>query len=253
MEVIWYGTACFAVRTGTAGILIDPFVPWKGAKAPVVISDFDGYSRILATHGHFDHIESIPEIIKRNPDAYVYCTKTPCRTLMSRGVQKKNLRRISPGRRFRIGDITVQVHASRHADLQVDLKERMTDVRTYRYICNLPHALYTNMRHPENRETVMYELQAEGKRLQVLGSMNLLPGEEYPKGADVLFLPYVGYRDNYVQADRILRKLQPESVILSHFDDTFPPLTRSEDTGRIEQGWHGVPVIRPEYKKPLIL
>jgi len=42
-------------------------------------------------------------------------------------------------------------------------------------------------------------------------------------------------------------------VVISDFDDTFPPLTRSEDTGRIEQGWHGVPVIRPEYKKPLSL
>ena len=38
----------------------------------------------------------------------------------------------------------------------------------------------------------MYEVHAEGKRLQVMGSLGLQEDQEYPQGADLLILPFQG-------------------------------------------------------------
>ncbi len=76
MQLIWHGTAAIEIAGAGGRIVFDPFVPLKGSETEVRIEEFDGFSDIFITHGHIDHILSIPEIIRRNPSAKVYCTKT---------------------------------------------------------------------------------------------------------------------------------------------------------------------------------
>ena len=60
MKLIWHGTASIEMESGGRRIIFDPFVPLKGSKVPVRIEDFDSFTDILVTHGHLDHICSIP-------------------------------------------------------------------------------------------------------------------------------------------------------------------------------------------------
>ena len=85
MKLIWHGTASIELVSSSGRLLFDPFVPLKGSSVPVRIADFDGFTDIFVTHGHLDHIGSLPEIVRRNPEVRIYCTQTPFRTLLGKG------------------------------------------------------------------------------------------------------------------------------------------------------------------------
>ena len=108
MKLIWHGTASVEIVCSSGRILFDPFVPLKGSEVQVKLEDFDGFTDIFLTHGHFDHILSIPEIVRRNPSALVYGTKTPCETLQRKGVGQKNLVRIEYGQILQIKGFTIR-------------------------------------------------------------------------------------------------------------------------------------------------
>ena len=83
-------------------------------------------------------------------------------------------------------------------------------------------------------ETVFYEVSAEGKRVQIMGSLGLDPNTDYPTGADVLILPFQGRSDLEAYAAPIVRSLAPKQVLLDHYDDSFPPMTTQVETARFE-------------------
>ena len=91
----------------------------------------------------------------------------------------------------------------------------------------------------ENDETVFYLIEADGKKLSLMGSMNLRPDEEYPVGTDLLVLPYNGWDDNFPPAVRTIDRLKPKRVVLDHYDDTFPPVTMPIDLSPILEKYPG--------------
>ena len=258
MKITWLGTASILVEAGGTKLLFDPFVPLHGAKLwtgawhegqktdsfRVRLRDFDEYTHILVTHGHFDHISSIPAIIARNPDSHVYCTRTPRETLRKAGVPEKNLSVIAAGEELHFlgealtqfsGEINVRTWQGRHADLETRNPKLLLQKRNFRVADNLVYILKANRQHPEHGETLFYEIQAEGKRVQLMGSLNLADDVVYPRGADLLILPYSGYADNLPKADSVIRRLAPEKVLLDHFDDPFPPVTTMVDLRGIRE------------------
>ena len=69
MEPRWHGAASVEVARPSGHVLVDPFAPLRGSNVDVRREDFDGFSDIFVTHGHFDHIASIPQIVERNPSS----------------------------------------------------------------------------------------------------------------------------------------------------------------------------------------
>jgi len=55
--------------------------------------------------------------------------------------------------------------------------------------------LKLDLQYKENHEIVFFEIRAEGKRIQIMGSADLADGVEYPTEADVLILPHQGRSD----------------------------------------------------------
>lgn len=247
MYLKWHGTASVELGCDGGKILLDPFVPFKGSDVDVKIEDFDGFTDILVTHGHFDHIYSLPEIVRRNPEIKVYCTKTPHRTLLGRGVAEKNLNLIGYGENLEINGFKITTLHGKHAVLPKISLSRILYAIKSKARGNTLALGRENKACPENDETVFYMIEAEGKSICIMGSLNLREEVEYPTGTDLLVLPYNGWDDNLPPAVSVIERLKPKHVVLDHYDDTFPPITMPVDLNPMLERYNeqGNPYITP--------
>ena len=98
-----------------------------------------------------------------------------------------------------------------------------------------------------------YHIRAEGKEILLFGSLNLDPETVYPEKVDLLILPYQGSCELEKEAERFIRRLQPKRILLTHFDDAFPPLSRNVDTRPLkkmtDEKYPQIPVVKPVYGK----
>ncbi len=240
MKVIWHGTASVEIVSDRGDrLLFDPFVPLKGSDVPVKIEDFDGFKEILITHGHFDHIVSLPEIVKRNPEVKIRCTETPYKTLIKKGIPEKDLLLIRHGERICINDFSVTVIHGKHALLPKASLSRLSYILRSSARGNIPFIVRENSLCKENDETVFYEIRCDGKTVCLMGSMNLREDIDYPTDADLLILPYNGWEDNFPPAVRVIERLRPKRILLDHYDDTFPPITMPLDLDPLLERFRG--------------
>ena len=241
MELTWYGTAALVLKEGERSIAFDPFcgLPAGGFQAEEselpYAGEFCRISDVFVTHGHFDHIYHIPAIYKDRP-VHIRCTKTPKETLIKNGIAPGCITRIKPDYEETVGPFTVKAYQSRHCrfDLKLIVSTGLRVLRTGRASA-LARFLQLNARYPENGEILLYEAACNGKRVQVLGSLNLAEGIKYPIRADLLVLPYQGRSELESYALRMVDKLKPKAVALDHWDDAFPPVSAAVDTEKFEK------------------
>ena len=234
MKLSWYGTASVMLESNGYRIAVDPFlgIPLKDSvcRRKLHAVKYRTADAVLVTHGHFDHILDIPRLY-RNKDVKVYATKTPCKTLLKRGMNRDQLHMITPGIEFTLGDFTIRVYQGRHCrfDLGVMIKT-LFKADTFRNPQRLLQLLKLNKKYAENNETLFYEIEAEGKRIQLMGSMGMSLIENYPTGADALILPFQGTGNPALTVAPIIHRLQPKMILLDHYDDTFPPMSSHINT-----------------------
>ena len=86
MELTWLGTAGFRIKTGFTMILIDPYLSRNEIarpEQPLNPPDIDDRDLIFISHGHFDHIMDIPEIVSKT-EAAIYCGSGIDKTLIQK-------------------------------------------------------------------------------------------------------------------------------------------------------------------------
>ena len=229
MKLTFHGTASVMLESDGYRIAFDPFlgIPLSDSlcRRRLQAVKFRSADAVLVTHGHFDHILDIPRLYRRS-DVRIFATKTPCKTLLKYGVERDKLQLITPNIELILDGFTVRVYQGRHCrfDLGVMIKT-LFKADTFRHFGRLVELLRLNRNYPENGETLLYEIEAEGKRIQLAGSMGLDALTDYPTGADALVLPFQGTADPAKTVVPIIGRLQPKSVYLSHYDDTFPPMS----------------------------
>ncbi len=257
MKITWYGTATLLVEQEDCRILIDPFLALRGAENRPSLLSYIREDSILITHGHIDHLHSIPKIMK-DSDATVYCTATPADTLERRGVDGDRIVNVRPGDRLLFGKITVTVLKGKH--IRFDKKiiwQTLFNPRIFRYLSNFIFLSVNHLRHRENGETLIYQIEAGGKAILVLGSLSLDEQTEYPKQVDMLVLPYQGASDLVTPALRIIEQISPKTVLLDHFDDAFPPISTRVDTRPLKKAlaerFPDLPVVKPTAGKAVTL
>ncbi len=228
MLITWYGTAAIGIETAGTRLLFDPFIRRNKRLPSITTADFAGFGHILLTHGHFDHVTPVPQILKENPCTDVYCTQTPLRSLTGMGADKTRLRRIAPGDGFTLGDVQVTVLRGKHVSFDPAYLLAMLP----RCALHLPETLRLVSllkKLPENGEIVSFVLRAEGKTVLLLGSYGFAQGETYPENADLMVFPFSGNTGIAETAAQDLARLRPKSLLFDHFDDSFPPLTKRMD------------------------
>ena len=220
MKLTWLGTAVFVLESGEEKILFDPFMELQGGHVALTDDELLQYDTVFITHCHFDHFAFTADKID-DSDFTVFCT-----------------RRITPLR-------------ARHIAFRWRyILDTLSPWRMIRYAGNLPFLFWANRTFKEAGEIVAYDIKAEGREILLLGSLALDPAETYPKHADVLILPYQGNNDLPARAREVLSVLQPKSVVLSHFDNAFPPMSRDVDLRPLkklmQEEFPDIKVVKPE-------
>ena len=241
MNIQWHGTAALTIEHQGYTVAVDPFVGM-----PVGTSDEARYNSerankfreadaVLVTHGHFDHIYDIPAVYG-DLDTPIYATKTPVETLVKLGMKRGRFCLITPPQEFSLGGMKITAYQGRHCtfDLGVIMKTVFRRM-TWRHPLTLVRLLRLNKAYPENGETLFYEIEADGKRLQLMGSMGLDDGTEYPTGADLLVLPFQGTGNPAKTVKPLVERLKPRAIVLDHYDDAFPPMSAQIATEKYEK------------------
>jgi L-ascorbate metabolism protein UlaG (beta-lactamase superfamily) len=252
MKFKWFGTATILLEQDGTQLLFDPYFPLNDKIFKPPMNELASIDNIFVTHGHFDHIVDIPSVLKHGSGkSMVYCTAKPLETLLSKGVDKERIHKIEPGDVIKIGPFEVRVFKGKHVVFNMGLIIKTLfrpDIFTYRN--NLKHLLKANKECSEAGETVVYDINVGGSRVFLMGSLNLDDNTNYPKGADLLIMPFQGRSDLSEYAIPIIERLQPKKVLLDHFDNSFPPMSSSVDPQpfikNMQQKYPNVPVICPQ-------
>jgi len=270
MEITWYGTASVRINVQKLSLLFDPFVPLPGAAYTLPVAGFLPAPYIFITHGHLDHLGSIPQLVQCGAGE-VFATATPCGTLIGQGVPRERLHRIRPGDELRFsaaegspldsgasappeaGADTVAVRVVQGRHIRFDLPLVLTTLaspRIVRYADNVATIRKDNKVFLENHETVVYEISYGGLLVTLMGSLALVGDGHYAQNPDLLVLPYQGHSHLELVALPIIERLMPRAVLLDHFDDPFPPVSHEIDTAPLVEAmaqWHPeIRVIVPE-------
>lgn len=244
IRITWYGTASVRISAGSSQLLIDPFFPYPDSKIKVNENAFENCSNILVSHGHYDHISSINRIICKSTK--VFCTETPYQTLLKKGINKRNLCKIHAGSVFKIGDFKITAYKGKH--IRFSIKMILKTLLTKRMLINRSGIITKILNFasfPEKGETLCYLIEAYGKRVIILGSLALAENTVYPISADLALFPYQGIINIHKTASELISRLKPKSILLTHFDDTFPPFSSEIDTTIFENHMKGrVPVFK---------
>ncbi len=234
MKITWYGTATIGIDDGKTKLLFDPFVRMNKKIETTPVDDFVGFDAVLVTHGHFDHIYSIPELAGKDSAVPFYCTETPKNTLVTKGVSEQRINVIKPDDVLQIGGFTVRVHRFRHIIFDPIYILSVLP----KCVANFPRLLWqasVNRGMPEGKEIVAYEIEAEGKRIFLTGSFREYPGQQYPKDIDLLILANGGSVFVPEKTKDFINKYLPKKILVDHFDDAFPPLTRNVSVERLKR------------------
>jgi L-ascorbate metabolism protein UlaG (beta-lactamase superfamily) len=229
MEITWHTTASLTVSCGGASILFDPFLPLQGSGNDGLASKYRQAKSVFITHGHLDHLSDVPRLYE-DLGVLVHCTLTPAKTLESLGFDMKKVVLAKPGDSFEDGAFRVAAKKGRHVSFDLRLVlETLLSPRMARFRSNAAMLFKLNKMFPEASETVAYEVEAASKTLLILGSLGLAGNEDYAETPDCLVLPYQGSSRLLGIASSIVERIKPKMVLLDHFDDSFPPISREVD------------------------
>ena len=244
--VTWYGTASVKIEYKDTSILFDPFIRVDKINDSSFLNNFI-CDNVFITHGHIDHTLDLP-IIYNNKKVIIHATDSPYKRLLKEGFDSSSLTEIKPGDKFRFGDINVEVLKGKHIRFNIPLIiETLFNKNVIKYSKYLPRLIVGHLTHHEAGETVAYYITIDKTKILLMGSMALDSNTNYPTDVDYFILPFQGRTDLNKKVVPIINKIHPKNVILSHFDNSFPPISTDVDISKLNTIISPVNLIIPKY------
>lgn len=232
MRIKWYGTATLLVESGNTRILIDPYLKkYSKHTPPVPVEEAMSADVILITHPHLDHFLDIGAFLGGNVKK-VFVAERGIAHARANGIPDGKMIPLSANDKIEAGDFSVRTFQSRHCkfDAATVLSVALDPTTYFRFRAGVD-LLKTAKKFRIGEEDIFaLELSAEGKKLMVLGSAGMDENAEYPENADLLVFPYQGRARMHRYMIPFLRTFRPKKIMIDHFDDAFPPLTKTVNT-----------------------
>jgi L-ascorbate metabolism protein UlaG (beta-lactamase superfamily) len=225
MRLRWLGTAGFELISEDTSVLIDPYLTRNARARPrqdLTPFDFAHARAIFITHGHFDHAYDVPQLVKVS-GAPVYASPTVCQALATRGVPWNKLRPLWQWKRAKVEPFVFGALPSRHItfDPQLVLSTLWKSRSQLLELSRLgAHRFPTG-------EVFGWLIEVEGKKLLHLGSACMTWGVS--NDIDIFMVPVQGRTDIAEVAADLVKRVKPKLVIPQHFDDFYPPISRTVD------------------------
>jgi L-ascorbate metabolism protein UlaG (beta-lactamase superfamily) len=243
MELTWFGTAGFRIKTGGHIILIDPYLTrneMARPEQPHKASDIHDGNLIFISHGHFDHIMDIPEIVSKT-EATIYCGEGIDDTLIQKGVKQDLIQCVKmDGEEFEFNGLMAQSFFSRH----VKFDRRLLFKTLTRINLRLPRYLPLLREYPEG-QVLSWRFKIEDKVLHHFGSAGSTSEELDRLGrqpTDILLVPLQGHTHIVEIALKYVKALLPKVVIPHHQDNFYPPISTMVN---LQPFVEGVPKLAP--------
>jgi len=260
LELSWNGTAVVGYHTGSVSVLADPYY----SRNPDLITLRDEHvlqaDAFFVTHGHFDHVADLGKVLRKNPRRIYLAADTAHHLQHEHRIPGGFLHAVRWGEAHQLGDLTLTGLPSKHIVFDRPLiKQTLRDLvghRGRRYRRELAQSLRENRQFPMGT-CVAWQIEHQGVRVLHLGSLALDPQQYYVPGMDWLVIPYQGHSRLHDKAWEAVLELKPAGIVLHHFDDTFPPISRTVDTEPFVRLMAArrpeIPVIVPRYHERIEL
>lgn len=230
MELTWWGTAGFRIKTGNQVFLIDPYLSRnENAQPPQYLSpkNIKEGGMIFLSHGHFDHMMDVP-IIANSTGAKVFCSREAGKCLLEKGTKANQIHEITEnGFTLRTDAMEAEAFFSQHVlfDIPLVLKTLWRSKWSF-------HKLFKVLTEYPCGQVLSWRFKVEDHYIHFFGSAGS-PASEMEmlasKKTDILLIPLQGHSNISNIALEYVYVMQPAVVIPHHQDDFFPPMSQTVD------------------------
>lgn len=258
IKLKWLGTATILLDIDGEKLLFDPFFRMNKKCEQPAPETFTKVDYIFNTHSHFDHLRDVPQILKAT-DAKFYGTPTAYLRLETQGVDVENkVEILCPHDTLETKNALIRAHRTFHVKndawtiLSTTFRILLT-LRAHKALKILGEHHHFHM----SGDIVAFEVNAQGKRILIFGSAGFDERAKIPEGVDVLVWAFQGRTGMTKYSLPIIEKIKPKKIILDHFDNAFPPITKSINTSKfvetMKKKHPEIEVIVPKFGEPIIL
>ena len=252
----WFGTATVLIEVNGEKLLFDPFFRMNKKLEQPDLSEFCDVDYIFNTHPHFDHLCDLPQILQ-NTNAKFYGTPTAYLRLETQEVDvEKKVNILCPHEKIETQNALICTHRTQHVknDFGIILQTALRIIFKFQFSKAIK-ILRTHNNFRMGGDIVAFEIQVEGKKILIFGSAGFDENAKLPTGVDVLIWPFQWRKNITKYSIPIIEKINPKTVIFTHFDDAFPPITHHIKTDKItkelKKTHPKMQVITPKYKEKI--
>ena len=258
IKFTWLGTATIKLDIEGEKLLFDPFFRMNDKLEKPELKEFCEVDYIFNTHPHLDHACDLPLILK-NSGATLYAPKQTSICLKKLGASdKEKIKIIRPGDTIKTENTSIIVHKSKH--IKFDFILILHTI--FRSLFKLQFSkaiklLKLNNKFKMKGEIYAYEISALNKKIFLMGSAGNIKNSYIPKDIDILFLPYQGKSNICGYSFKLVEKIKPKTIVLTHFDNAYPPITTEINTekfiSKMKEKQPETTVIEPKFNKEIEL
>jgi L-ascorbate metabolism protein UlaG (beta-lactamase superfamily) len=230
LELEWLGVAGYRLSYEGQTLYIDPYlsrVPLASVfRRGPALADTALHKRYLRPHGrvvgvlvghtHFDHAIDVP-MIARDHDCSAYGSRSLVQLMRLHGLGERAVE-VQPARRYELGPFTVTFVPSLHSKLLLGWAVPFDGELTCEHLDALSPSAY------RCGQVWGIHIEVAGVSFYHQGSANLIDEALGRRQVDVFLAGIAGRSFTRDYWARILPRLEPRTIVASHFDDFFRPL-----------------------------